>query len=273
MCSVVSRVTTGTYLDKILDNTLLEVAERKRMLSFSDLAYVARERVRRHVSFAGSLQARDVGIIAEIKRASPSKGPIAPGIVAAEIAGDYLAGGCAAISVLTDDTFFGGSLDDLHEVSTLAHADKIPRPVLRKDFIVDPYQIVEACSAGADAVLLIVAALEDSQLKELADAAGRYGIETLIEVHDEEELARALKIRGALIGINNRDLRSFNVDLSTTERIAPLVPKGVTIVGESGIRTREDVKRLQSAGVHAVLVGETLMRHADRQQALRELLG
>lgn len=273
MCSLASRVTTGTYLDKILDNTIQEVAKRKRQLSFADLAYVARERVRKHVSLAGSLQARDIGIIAEIKRASPSKGPIAPDIVATDVARDYLAGGCAGISVLTDGTFFGGSLDDLHEVSTIAHADKTPRPVLRKDFIVDPYQIIEACSAGADAVLLIVAALEDSQLKELADAAGRYGIETLIEVHDEEELARALKIRGALIGINNRDLRSFNVDLATTERIAPLVPEGVTIVGESGIRTHQDIKRLQSAGVHAVLVGETLMRHADRRQALQELVG
>lgn len=273
MCDVASRFTTGTYLDKILENTLQEVAERKRMLSFSDLAYVARERVQQHVSLAGSLQLPDIGIVAEIKRASPSKGAIAPGIVAKDVARDYLAGGCAAISVLTDGKFFGGSLDDLHEVSTVAHADKIPRPVLRKDFVVDPYQIMEARSAGADAVLLIVAALEDSQLKELSDAAGRYGIEMLIEVHDENELARALKIQGALIGINNRDLRSFTVDLATTERIAPLVPEGVTIVGESGIRTREDVKRLQAAGVHAVLVGEMLMRHSDRQQALRELQG
>jgi indole-3-glycerol phosphate synthase len=269
---VASRVSTGTYLDKILDNTIQEIAQRKRQLSFADLAYIARERVRKHVSLAGALQTREVGIIAEIKRASPSKGPIASDIVATDVARDYLAGGCAGISVLTDGKFFGGSLDDLHEVSTVAHSDTIPRSVLRKDFIVDPYQIIEACSAGADAVLLIVAALEDSQLKELADAAGRYGIETLIEVHDEDELARALKIRGALIGINNRDLRSFNVDLATTERIAPLVPDGVTIIGESGIRTREDVERMQSAGVHAVLVGETLMRHTNRQQALAELL-
>ncbi len=273
MCNVASKVNTGTYLDKILENTLREVAERKRVISFADLAYVARERAQSQVSLAQSLQGPDVGIIAEIKRASPSKGPIAPDMVATDVARDYLAGGCAAISVLTDEKFFGGSLDDLHAVSSVAHADVTPRPVLRKDFVLDPYQIVEACSAGADAVLLIVAALDDAHMKELADTAARYGIETLIEVHDEAELERALKIRGALIGINNRDLRSFNVDLATTERIAPLVPDGVTIVGESGIRTRDDIARLQAAGVHAVLVGETLMRRTDRRQALQELRG
>lgn len=273
MCSVASRVTTGTYLDKILNNTIDEVNSRKRQLSFADLAYVARERTRKHVSLEKSLRSRSVGVIAEIKRASPSKGAIAPGVDAAEVAADYLAGGCAGISVLTDEKFFGGSLDDLHAVSSMAHADSNPRPVLRKDFVIDPYQVVEACTAGADAVLLIVAALEDSQLKELADAAGRYGIEILAEVHDEDELARALKIRGALIGINNRDLRSFEVDLATTERIAHLVPEGVTIVGESGIRTRADVQRLHAAGVHAVLVGESLMRHTNRREALQELTG
>ena len=188
------------------------------------------------------------------------------------MAADYLAGGCAAISVLTDETYFGGSLDDLHQVAALAHEDTKPRPVLRKDFVVDEYQIIEARVAGADAILLIVAALTDEELAHLARVAENYGLDALVEVHDEAELKRALKIGPALIGINNRDLRTFNVDLATTERLAPRVPEGVTIVGESGIRTHQDIERLRRAGVHAVLVGETLMRQPDRAQAIRELL-
>lgn len=267
-----ARTATGTYLDKILANTQREVAVRKAKLSLADLKYVAHERGRPSVSLVESLRAHEIGIIAEIKRASPSKGSIAADIVATDVAADYLAGGCAGISVLTDETFFRGSLDDLHQVAKLAHDDELPRPVLRKDFVVDSYQIVEACVAGADAVLLIVAALEDTELSELNKTAENYGLDVLVEVHDEAELKRALKIGPALIGVNSRDLRSFTVDLATIERLAPLVPDGVTIVGESGIRTRDDIERLRVVGVHSFLVGETLMLESDRRAALQELL-
>lgn len=267
-----SRTRTGTYLDRILENTQRELAERKRRISEADIRYIARERSR-NVSFFDALKASGTNVIAEIKRASPSKGPIAPDMVATDVAADYLAGGCAAISVLTDEQFFGGSLDDLHQVSTLAHGDAQPRPVLRKDFVIDAYQIYEARAAGADAILLIVAALDDDELSSLARTARNYGIDALVEVHDEDELRRALRVGPEIIGINNRDLRSFKVDLGTTERLAPLVPEGVVIVGESGIQTRADVERLEAAGVDAVLVGESLMRQPDRQAALRELMG
>lgn len=266
-----SRPGVGTYLDRILENTAREIASRKKIISDADIRYVARERTH-SVSLVDALRRPGVGVISEIKRASPSKGDIAPGIVATEVAADYLEGGCAAISVLTDEKFFGGSLDDLHQVAALAHADRIPRPVLRKDFVIDEYQIFEARAAGADAILLIVAALSDSELKSLSRTARNYGVDVLVEVHDEDELRRALRISPEIIGINNRDLRTFDVDLATTERLAARIPDGVLIVGESGIRTPEDIKRLADAGVDAVLVGETLMREADRANALRRLI-
>lgn len=266
-----ARQKIGTYLDTILENTVVEVQQRRRLIPEADIRYVARERTG-GVSLVESLRKPGVGVISEIKRASPSKGEIAPGVDAVDVAADYLAGGCSAISVLTDTKFFGGSLDDLHQVSRLAHADALPRPVLRKDFVVDKYQIYEARAAGADAILLIVAALSDAELKELYRCARNYGIDVLVEVHDEEELRRALRINPEIVGINNRDLRTFQVDLGVTERLAPMIPDGVVIVGESGIGVREDVERLRKVGVDAILVGESLMRNADRAAALRELI-
>lgn len=266
-----ARQKIGTYLDTILENTVQEVARRKRQIHEADIRYIARERPGA-VSLTGALRKDGIGVIAEIKRASPSKGEIAPGINALDVAADYLQGGCAAISVLTDTKFFGGSLDDLHQVSQRAHADPQPRPVLRKDFVIDAYQIYEARAAGADAVLLIVAALDDSELRDLHRTARNYGIDVLVEVHDEDELRRALLINPDIIGINNRDLRTFQVDLATTERLAPLIPDGVLIVGESGIGTADDIARLRNAGVDAVLVGESLMRSPDRARALQELV-
>jgi indole-3-glycerol phosphate synthase len=266
-----SRQKSGTYLDTILENTVIEVQQRKRQIPEADIRYVARERSG-GVSLAESLRKPGISVISEIKRASPSKGEIAPGVEAVDVAADYLAAGCSAISVLTDRKFFGGSLDDLHQVSQLAHSDALPRPVLRKDFVVDKYQIYEARAAGADAVLLIVAALDDAELKDLHRCARNYGIDVLVEVHDEDELRRALRLDPEIVGINNRNLRTFQVDLAITERLAPMIPDGIVIVGESGIGSRADVKRLEAAGVDAILVGESLMRSADRGAALKELI-
>lgn len=263
-------IQTGTYLDRILANTAEELAERRSTVPLRELELQARA-VPPALDMAQALRTGRVEVIAEVKRTSPSKGEIAPGIGAAAVARDYLAGGAAAISVLTDEKFFRGSLDDLREVAELAHADAQPRPVMRKDFVIDAYQIVEARAAGADAVLLIVAGLADGQLAELHAAALDYGLSVLVEIHDEAELERALKIAPRLLGINNRDLRTFNVDLATTERLAPQISSEITIVGESGIASHADLERLGRSAVHAVLVGESLMRRSDRAAALREL--
>ncbi len=264
--------TTGTYLDRILDNTAREVEERKSMVP---LAGLEREVAGQPapLSMTNALRSTGMTVIAEVKRASPSKGEIAPGIEAAEVAHDYIAGGASAISVLTDERFFRGSLDDLRAVASVAHDPAHSTPILRKDFVIDPYQIVEARAAGADCILLIVAALDKERLRSLHQQASDLGMDALVEVHDEQELDRALGVGATLVGVNSRDLRSFTVDLATIERLAALMPSGVTLVGESGIRTRDDVERLGLAGVHAVLVGETLMRAADRAAALREMLG
>jgi indole-3-glycerol phosphate synthase len=270
--SVSSLTTRGTYLDRILENTLAELATRREGRPFAEVEAAARQQPTA-IPFAAALRTSSVAIIAEVKRASPSKGLIAPHIVAVDVASEYLRGGAAAISVLTDSAFFQGSLDDLQDVAALARAHTPAVPVLRKDFVLDAYQVAEARAAGASAVLLIVAALDDSRLRELLASAREYDMEALVEVHDEAELARALAAGATLIGVNNRDLRSFQVDLATTERVASQVPAHVTLVGESGIQTRDDIDRLGRSGVHAVLIGETLMRAPDRTAALRELLG
>ncbi len=205
-------------------------------------------------------------VIAEIKRRSPSRGEIRPDFDPSACAKAYFEGGAAALSVLTDEHYFGGRLEFLAQARAAAAI-----PILRKDFVVDGYQIDEARLAGADAVLLIVAALETPQLEDLHDHALGLRLDALVEVHDESELERALRAGARIIGINNRDLRSFEVDLSVTERLAPRVPREVVVVAESGISTGEHVRRLSAAGAHAFLIGESLMREPDPGLALRRL--
>lgn len=267
-----TRAIDGTYLRDILANTAGEVATRKAVAPLGAIERLARA-MPPAVDLAGRLRGSRVAVIAEFKRASPSKGAIAGSADPEGVARAYLEGGAAGISVLTDERYFRGSLDDLRRVASLAHAAAPLAGVLRKDFVIDAYQIAEARAAGADCVLLIVAALDDPELADLHAAAGGYGMQALVEVHDERELERALAAGARLVGINSRDLRTFQVDLATIERVAARVPPDVTLVGESGIRTHDDVARLERAGVHAVLVGETLMRAVDPAAALRELVG
>ncbi|MCO5177502.1 MAG: indole-3-glycerol phosphate synthase TrpC [Thermomicrobiales bacterium] len=267
-----TREIEGTYLRDILINTANEVTVRKVTTPLADVEAAART-TPTPVDLIARLREPGVSVIAEFKRASPSKGLINPDATVDSVARAYLSAGAAGISVLTDERFFRGSLDDLREVAAFAHAAAPAAGVLRKDFVIDSYQIAEARAAGADCVLLIVAALDDDELRDLYAAAADYGLQALVEVHDEQELERALAIDATLLGINSRDLRSFAVDLGTIERVAAQVPPTVTLVGESGIRTRADVERLEAAGVHAILVGETLMRAADPAAALRELVG
>jgi indole-3-glycerol phosphate synthase len=207
-------------------------------------------------------------LIAEIKRASPSKGSLRPDLDPVALAREYERCGAAAISVLTDEQFFQGSLDDLRVVRK-----KVNLPVLRKDFVLDPYQVYQARAAGADAILLIVAALSDDALQTLHRLSADLGMAALVEVHNVAELERALKIGPRIVGVNNRDLRTFEVDLETTARLRPLLAAGVTLVSESGIQSQADVARIESFGADAILVGEALVRAQDVGGKIEELMG
>ena len=263
-------VETGTVLDRILERTAADVATRKAAVPPSVLERRAADRPK-PVGLRAALDGPGLAVIAEIKRASPSRGVFPVAIDPPAVAREYLDGGAVALSVLTDEPFFHGSLADLEAVAAVAHDRPSLAPVLRKDFVVDPYQIVEARAHGADAILLIVAALSDPTLRDLLASARDYGMDALIEVHDEAEMARVAAAGATLIGINNRDLRTFAVDLAVTERLAPLAPPGAQLVGESGIFTHEDAARLAAVGVKAVLVGEGLILAPDRAAAVRAL--
>jgi len=229
------------------------------------------------VDFVGALKQPSVSLIAECKKASPSKGLLVPKYDPAELARSYVLAGASAVSVLTDGRYFQGSLEDLRDVkeaiSNLKPAEwksaigaKGPRkkaPILRKDFIFHPYQLYEARAAGADAVLLIAAVLERSEIKELLQLTHELGMEALVEVHTEEELEKALTLGPRVLGVNNRNLQTFEVDFENTGRLRNLIPKELVMVGESGIRTAEDIRRMAEIGVDAVLVGEALVKSKD----------
>jgi indole-3-glycerol phosphate synthase len=246
-----------------------EVATRKTLATLDDLDRAAQESTPPR-GFRAALTAKAAtgfGLIAEIKKASPSKGLIRADFRPAEHAVAYEQGGAACLSVLTDAPYFQGHEDYLMDARAACAL-----PVLRKDFMVDPWQVAEARAIGADAILIIVAALEDAEMAEIEAAALERGMDVLVEVHDEAEMARAARLKSRLIGVNNRDLRTFRTDLATTERLAPLAPEGTLLVGESGINSHTDCERLAAAGVRCFLVGESLMRQRDVAQATRELL-
>jgi indole-3-glycerol phosphate synthase len=216
--------------------------------------------------FSEALVRPGLSVIAEFKRRSPSGGEIRPGADVAQIASAYERGGAAAVSVLTEERSFGGSIDDLR-----AAREATGLPILRKDFLVDPYQLYEAAVSGADAVLLIAAALGQAELQGLHDEARSLDLDCLVEVHDADDLERALEIDCDVIGINNRDLRDLHVDLDTTHELLTDVPAGKTVVAESGYESRQQIEELDRIGVDAVLIGESLMRAPDPEAAVREL--
>jgi indole-3-glycerol phosphate synthase len=218
--------------------------------------------------FRGAISRRSCAIIAEVKRSSPSKGRIRVDFDPVQIASIYQEHGAQAVSVLTDAQFFEGNGAYLTTIKK-----SISLPLLRKDFIIDPYQIYETRILGADALLLIVAILEQRQLQEYCELAEQLGLAALVEVHTKQELAKALAAGAEIIGINNRDLMTFSTDLKKTIELAPMIPKGKIVVAESGIETRKDIELLMGAGVHCFLIGETLMRAKDIGKKLREFLG
>jgi len=225
-------------------------------------------------SLAQALRGPSLGLIAEVKRASPSRGVLRADLDAQALVRTYAHSGAVAISVLTEEQHFQGSLDDLKAVRAVLDGRGQPRPaLLRKDFLFDAYHLFEARAYGADAVLLIAAALNPRLLAELMAVAGTLGLECLVEVHDEREVEQALAADAQVIGINNRDLRTFEVDLAVSERLRPLIPAERVVVAESGIHTRADVERLRALGVNAVLIGEALVTAEDPAARIRELLG
>ncbi|MEG3165627.1 indole-3-glycerol phosphate synthase TrpC [Sphingomonas sp. PB2P19] len=257
-----------TMLDRILETKRADVAARKATISLADIdAGIARETKPR--GFRAALDAKPGhALIAEVKKASPSKGLIRADFDPPAHARAYEAGGAACLSVLTDERWFQGADSYL-----TAARNAVSIPVLRKDFMVDPWQAPESRSLGADAILLIVAALADAQMAEIEASAIECGMDVLVEIHDAHELERALKLKSRLIGVNNRDLRDFSVDFRRTFDLVALAPKDCTFVAESGLTTRADLDALAEKGVHCFLIGEALMRQDDIEAATRAIVG
>lgn len=251
-----------TVLDRILAETREEVERRKLQIPVATLVPRGAPG-----GFYDAVTTPGMAVIAEFKRRSPSAGALRELPDPRDFASAYERGGASALSILTEGPNFEGSLEDLSAARSVSRL-----PILRKDFIVDPYQLHESAAVGADAVLLIAAALRDEELAGLHRLAGELGLDALVEVHDRDELSRALGVGARLIGTNNRDLRDFSVDVGRTARLMPDIPAGVAVVSESGIGHTQQLRELESLGVAAVLVGETLMRSPDPELALRELL-
>lgn len=260
---------TPTILTRILARKGQEVAERQQAVSEADLLALA-EKQSAPRGFIDALNQRiaagDAAVIAEVKKASPSKGVMREAFHPADIAKSYAQGGAACLSVLTDADFFQG-----HEDYLIAARDACDLPVIRKDFITHGYQVTEARAIGADCILLIVAALNDAQLRDLHQQANALGMDVLVEVHDAEELERALALDLKLVGINNRNLHTFDTSLNTTLDLLPRIPEGVTVITESGIHTRDDVELMRDHEVNGFLVGEAFMREEDPGLALKRL--
>ena len=257
-------------LEKITERTKERIEEEKKIVPLEEVRRQAEEKgIKDQIpAFEQALRADGLSFICEAKKASPSKGLIAPDFPYVEIARDYEAGGAAAISCLTEPFWFRGSDEYLKEI-----VQNLSIPVLRKDFTCDEYMIYQAKAMGASAVLLICSVLEDGRLKAYHQLADELGLSALVETHNEEEILRAQKIGAKIIGVNNRNLKDFTVDIHNSVRLRELVPENILFVSESGMKTRQDIARLEQNGTNAVLIGETLMRSADKKAVLQELRG
>ncbi|HET6489267.1 MAG TPA: indole-3-glycerol phosphate synthase TrpC [Syntrophales bacterium] len=254
-------------LQKIIANKREELARQKEILPLAELRQMLADSPPAR-DFEGALRSPGCAVIAEVKRSSPSKGRIREDFDPIGIAGIYEDHGASAISILTERKFFEGSAAYVPQIRKTVHL-----PLLRKDFIIDPYQITETRVLGADALLLIARLLEAGELRDFIGLSSELGLAALVEVHDEADVEKAVSSGVRIVGINNRDLATFRTDLGVSIRLANRIPKGITAVSESGINSRGDVERLMNAGIHAILVGESLMREKDIGKKLRELLG
>jgi indole-3-glycerol phosphate synthase len=255
------------FLNTIVAETREELAQRQKAVSLAELEAIVRDKPS-PLDFAAALRGDSLRLIAEVKRASPSRGVLRHNLEPVKLAETYARGGAAAISVLTEAHYFQGSLVDLEAIRR-----KLPdMPLLRKDFIFEPYMVFESRAWGADALLLILAILDDNGLKELLSLSQELGMQCLVEVHNEEELKRALATDARIIGINNRDLDTMAVDINVTRRLRPLIPPDRLVVSESGIKGREDIEKLRELGINCVLVGEALVTAGDIAAKLKELL-
>ncbi|MCB9491852.1 MAG: indole-3-glycerol phosphate synthase TrpC [Dehalococcoidia bacterium] len=270
--------TTGTVLDRIVADRRVRLAADRAARDEVALRALA-DQARPPISFAGRLREgrhatppSRLRLVAEIKRASPSKGVFDADLDAVEQATQYAEAGAAAISILTEPDYFKGSIEDLAAVCAAFDGDPDRPALLRKEFIFDPYQVLEARAFGADALLLIVMLLEPDTLRDLLAQTRALGMEALVEVHDEDEMRTAIEVGATVIGVNNRDLRTFNEDLGTFERLAALAPEGITLVAESAIRAPEDARRMADAGAHALLVGEALVKSGTVVETARSLM-
>ena len=256
----------NSILDKIVSDKRNELKARKQEVPLSTLE----ERITHRgflFDFGNALNQNRIQLIAEVKQSSPSRGMLCPDFSPVALAREYAKDGAAAISVLTEANYFGGSIEHLAAIRTAVHL-----PLLRKDFIFDPYQVYESAASGADALLLVAAILSQRQLGELLSLSHSLGMECLVEVHNEAEIDQALYVKARIIGINNRDLGTFDVDINTTSRLRSLLPKQQIVVSESGISSRIDVERLKGWGVNAILVGEALVTTTDIKAKIRELM-
>lgn len=258
-------------LERILEDTRRDLCARQERVPI-DVLWQKLPEAPPARDFAAALRGPGLRVIAEIKRASPSRGALNLDLQPAELAQSYARAGAAAISVLTEPHYFKGALEDMQRVRSALDTTGLDIPLLRKDFIIDHYQLLEARLAGADAVLLIAAALSDDDLHQLYHQALELGLTPLVEVHDANELQRVLAVRPMIVGINNRDLRTFRVDLETTFRLRLMIPPDVLVVAESGIRSPADIRRLAEAGVQAVLVGEALVTAPHPEELLHALV-
>jgi indole-3-glycerol phosphate synthase len=256
-------------LDKIIQNSRRELEARKRIIPLEKMRQLADEQ-NSPLDMVSALRGDCIKLIAEVKKASPSRGLICSDFNPVDIAKIYSSNGAAAISILTETEYFQGSLEYLRQIDSAL--GNIRPPLLRKDFIFDSYQVYESKAYGADALLLIVAILTCEQLGELLRLSHQLGLSSLVETHNENELEIALKSGARIIGINNRDLNTFNVDIAITKRLRPLIPADRVVVSESGIKTRSDIEKMKVWGVNAVLVGESLMASSDIAAKMKELL-
>lgn len=259
-------------LDEIVESKKESLKQRKSEMTLRELKQRCANMRRKPVDFAAALRGADIRLVAEVKKASPSKGIINAGIDPVKMATTYAANGAAAISILTEEKYFKGSIGYLEAIRNSFDAAKIRVPLLRKDFIFDPYQIYESRAFGADALLLIAAILDEEKLSRLLALSRDLGMSCLVEAHDAGEVQRAISSGAMIIGINNRNLKTFDIDLHTTERLRPLVPDNCIVVSESGIKHRADVEKLRGWKVNAMLVGEVLSAAGDAAEKMKELL-